>query len=798
MKVVKIKLLFFIFCSAFLLLLLFYFNLEHTESTIIKFKEIFNNVEFLSASFTPKAEELPETNELNPEDDLPSLQVRQEQVLSENIGADFNDGDVLIPHQKTQQEIQEELDDIAEKIDLLAQQVADLIKDSKPNEDYIKPEEEELREDEVDKDEKKDQQNKTEENEKLSENPLKKVSVGGGAKPNYLKILISEIQIAGADGEKQEFVELYNPNDAQVDLTGWYLQKKTKSGADYSTFASNNLFSGKKITAKGYFVIARQDFLADVIDIAVDSSLSEDNSLIFKNPNREVSDKVGWGEASDYELFPIANPKTSQTIGRKLILNEEQDTDNNSADFENQLPTPKSKNIIFIEPPPQAPENFLENILISEIQIEPIIQRFVELYNPNSTDVDLSGWYLQRKDANDDSWNSFISATNFQGKTIPANGFFLISRQIENSDILSDITLSENNFLLLKNPGREISDEMSFGIVDENKSFGRKLLAGSEQDTDDNSVDFELDSPTPKAQNIAYVKPPAPTDTTPPTVNFNSEITQNNLNFTINFVITDSIIDAVLPSGLASYVFQWKEESGDWQEDFKIEIVGCPEIVVCPTYHNYSRDFTGENQKTYYFQVKAKDLSGNESDWLPAEPVFTKIEIPEPVETKPILINEIQIEGETVKDDWVELYNANDFDVDISPWSIQRSPESGNIYKKNFEAGQKITARGYFLVVRNDASQNLLDFADMTCLALQLAENSTVYLVKNQEEIIDGNDADIIDKLGIGEKAFAPEGVYAPVPSAQKSITRTVGTDTNDNSADFIISDTPTPKNEHK
>ena len=47
-------------------------------------------------------------------------------------------------------------------------------------------------------------------------------------------------------------------------------------------------------------------------------------------------------------------------------------------------------------------------ILISEIQIDPIGQRFVELYNPNIASVDLTGWYLQRKDANDTSWLSLI------------------------------------------------------------------------------------------------------------------------------------------------------------------------------------------------------------------------------------------------------------------------------------------------------------------------------------------------------------------------------------------------------
>jgi hypothetical protein len=58
------------------------------------------------------------------------------------------------------------------------------------------------------------------------------------------------------------------------------------------------------------------------------------------------------------------------------------------------------------------------------------------------------------------------------------------------------------------------------------QSVGRKVLSdGTEQDTDDNSADFEIDTPTPKAQNITYVEPPVvpspppeETDTTPPTI----------------------------------------------------------------------------------------------------------------------------------------------------------------------------------------------------------------------------------------------------------------------------------------
>jgi len=162
-------------------------------------------------------------------------------------------------------------------------------------------------------------------------------------------------------------------------------------------------------------------------------------------------------------------------------------------------------------------------ILISEVQISPIGQRFIELYNPNSTSVSLIDWYLQRKDNNDSSWGSLVSATNFEGKTIQANGYFLISREIGGSNIFSNITLTNDNSLALKNPNGEISDKLGFGLAIDsettptinpaiNLSIGRKLSAGgAEQDLDNNLADFEANTPTPGAHNIKYIEPPAAT-----------------------------------------------------------------------------------------------------------------------------------------------------------------------------------------------------------------------------------------------------------------------------------------------
>jgi len=276
-------------------------------------------------------------------------------------------------------------------------------------------------------------------------------------------------------------------------------------------------------------------------------------------------------------------------------------------------------------------------ILISEVKISPIAQRFIELYNPNNIDVSLTGWYLQRKTETASTWGSFVSSPKFLDKIILANGYFLISREnIEgapNSDILFDITLSDNNSLVFKNPDEKISDEMSFGVIDDNKSIGRKP---NEDDTDNDSADFEIDTPTPKAQNIAYVEPPPPADIDAPQVVFDILPTQIALNFPVNFTITD-ISTTTTPSGLANYVFQWQVEGdSDWQQDDPVNTGDGSQV----------RNFVGEDRKTYNFQVQATDLAGNVSGWLPVTPAITTINIPAPPPpVENMLANEFFDEG---------------------------------------------------------------------------------------------------------------------------------------------------------
>lgn len=454
---------------------------------------------------------------------------------------------------------QDQVDDIPEKIDILRQQIAKLQEASEESKDIVDPPP--VPEDMVDvvvDIPQKDIVDPPQMSEDIvdvavgmsQDEPVLVAPVvyqGGGGQTNYPKILILEVQIEGDGSAKQEFVELYNPNSQDVDLTGWYLQRKTKNAEHFATFAPHTLFSGKKISAGGYFLIGRQDagFLADII---TDNPLTKDNTLALKNPNGDISDKVGWGQAQDFEIQAAPNPEVGQSIGRKMVLGEWANTDNNATDFEIDTPTPGAQNVAYAVPvettvptepnQPEAPKK----IVINEIQIDSIAgtggsdDDWVELYNPNETQVSLDGWSLQKHSAFDPcSIEKSFYKKNFEsGSVILAYGFFLVVDTQANDSLKAQAnmtigwSLTDNSTIyLVSNEDKiesgddsDIVDKVGFGsacfpeaapalaLID-GKSIERKQ---SGQDTDNNADDFAIfDMPTPG--QVPFVPVPTQDDT---------------------------------------------------------------------------------------------------------------------------------------------------------------------------------------------------------------------------------------------------------------------------------------------
>lgn len=70
-------------------------------------------------------------------------------------------------------------------------------------------------------------------------------------------VVISEVQTAGADAG-DEFIELYNPTDATVDLSAWSLQYAGASASvTSSTVSKKNFLATSSIAAKSFYLVGR-------------------------------------------------------------------------------------------------------------------------------------------------------------------------------------------------------------------------------------------------------------------------------------------------------------------------------------------------------------------------------------------------------------------------------------------------------------------------------------------------------------------------------------------------------------
>ena len=197
------------------------------------------------------------------------------------------------------------------------------------------------------------------------------------------------------------------------------------------------------------------------------------------------------------------------------------------------------------------------HVVISEIQIagggNPAIStdEFVELYNPTSSSVDMTGWHLQRK--TESGGNPILVAT--LSGTIASHGYFLVGHTNYDGVVVEDQTydsenIASDNTVILHSDILGPIDKVGMGSATDfegtdqasspanNRSIERKAFsnstaagmaagglhatAGNGEDTDDNGMDFVLRSEAagadPQNTSSPTEEPVEPTVTETPTV----------------------------------------------------------------------------------------------------------------------------------------------------------------------------------------------------------------------------------------------------------------------------------------
>ncbi|QGU01313.1 Endonuclease/Exonuclease/phosphatase family protein [Corynebacterium kalinowskii] len=189
------------------------------------------------------------------------------------------------------------------------------------------------------------------------------------ATPAGDNVVISEAYGGGGNTGapySNDFVELYNPTNAPIDLTGFQLEYYSASG----NLGNTTELSGT-IPALGYFLVQMSagSNAAQALpspDLEGTASMGGKAGTVKLTKGGAAIDVLGWGTATIVEGTAAGATDNTTSAQRTAPAT---DTDNNAADFTIAAPTPKGSGQATTEPTPTpTPEPSPGNVTIAEIQ----------------------------------------------------------------------------------------------------------------------------------------------------------------------------------------------------------------------------------------------------------------------------------------------------------------------------------------------------------------------------------------------------------------------------------------------
>ena len=320
----------------------------------------------------------------------------------------------------------------------------------------------------------------------------------------FKKILISQVLFEKQDNSKFEFIELFNPNNFEVNLDGWSLRKI--AGESDSVLVSSKKFIGI-IKPNSYLLISNpiisQEINSDLVFSGSSYSIANSNSIYLSDSSKRTVDLIGCEKAPQFEFEPAKCPLKGYALSRKSI----NDTDNNKNDFIISLPNPHNSMVSgFIVPleiqqvsstpsptpsltsspasslsptptpiptpttvliqtptpnisPTLSPTNFIHP-QISEVQYGGNTNAdYVKLYNPNDFELNLDGYKLVKKTKS--SGNEYDLKSWGSNDLVFANSYFYWV----NSDYLEKIQELQNQGIKISTTTQTISPTNGIGLM---------------------------------------------------------------------------------------------------------------------------------------------------------------------------------------------------------------------------------------------------------------------------------------------------------------------------------------------
>lgn len=293
-------------------------------------------------------------------------------------------------------------------------------------------------------------------------------------------VVINEIAWMGTKSSYgDEWIELYNNTDNDVNLKGWKIISSDKF---------LNIPLEGTIPKKGFFLLERSDDLT-IPEIKADliykgSLNNKGKHLILLNNNGEIEDEINCASG-----WFAGNNTTKQTMERKDPSQKGNDPTNWQSS-RNPQGTPRKRNSFFKKTPQRSNTNknqnfyYSSNIFINEIMPSPkgpdSKNEWIEIANENKFDVNIENWEIT------DTKGKTTTYTFPENTIIKSNGFLVLYRPE------TKITLNnKEDGVILYSPDHKNKSEVFYKEAPLGKSFSKI-----------NNKWFWTSQPTPGKENM--------------------------------------------------------------------------------------------------------------------------------------------------------------------------------------------------------------------------------------------------------------------------------------------------------
>lgn len=347
-------------------------------------------------------------------------------------------------------------------------------------------------------------------------------------------VLIVELQTGQPTAAGTDFVEFYNPNLEDIDVTGWRLQYRSAGAEPLASWTTKRSFACPEASSPDCRVIlpARGRLVAATYDIPDSEEQSFSGGFAAAGGQVRLvlpatqadsenfqQDLLGYGTAVVSEGQPSVAPTPGKSLKRKLSEDGYfVDTQNNALDFTvgcgpptpgdvqepliNETPEcdpsedPTDPDLEPIQDPP-IPTPTVPVYLpleITELLPDPIApfkddtDEFVEIFNPNSVEVNIENYALH-------TGASLQNKTTLSSKIVPAGGFMVIT----SGETSLNLTNSGTAVQLVDPVGQVLEEVPNYGSAKSGHSWMKNEHGW-----------HWSSSPTPGAVNVLTVPSPPP------------------------------------------------------------------------------------------------------------------------------------------------------------------------------------------------------------------------------------------------------------------------------------------------